>query len=278
MIKAASTYVYVKQRLHPGLLEGLANAGAEAIEIFCARGHFDYTDRSLVRQIAGWFGDRPVKLNSLHSPMYADTDWGRDGSPPINIAATEKVRRIEAMDEIKRAIEVAELAPFRFLVQHVGTGGENFDAHKVDAAMSSIEHLRAFAKPLGVTVLLENTPNELSTPERLVELIQTSRMQDVGVCFDLGHAHIMGDVAQAFDQLQDYIRSTHVHDNAKDRDAHLWPGEGSIEWNEAVRLLHGARHAPPLLLEIEGDGKEPAAVLEGFRASFHKLAEIEEKQ
>ncbi len=44
---------------------------------------------------------------------------------PVNIAAVEKRDRIAAMDEIKRALEVAEQAPFQFLVQHVGVGNES---------------------------------------------------------------------------------------------------------------------------------------------------------
>jgi sugar phosphate isomerase/epimerase len=46
-----------------------------------------------------------------------------------------------------------------------------------------------------------------------------------------------------------------VHDNAKDRDSHLWPGSGSIDWKEAMELLRSAPHTPPLLLEIEHDDK-----------------------
>ena len=62
--------------------------------------------------------------------------------------------------------------------------------------MTSIEHLRAFAKPLGVRILLENIPNELSTPDRLVEMIHGAHFDDVGVCFDFGHAHMMGSVRE----------------------------------------------------------------------------------
>ena len=39
MQKAVSTFIYVTERLHPGLLDGLARSGAEAIEIFAARQH-----------------------------------------------------------------------------------------------------------------------------------------------------------------------------------------------------------------------------------------------
>src|SRR5919109_552751 len=202
MLKAMSTYVYVKERLHPGLLDGLARGGAQAIEIFAARQHLDYANRKQhVREIADWFRTSGVPLHSVHSPMFSDYEFGRTGSPPVNIAETDRKSRIEAMDEIKRALEMAEQIPFRFLVQHVGTGGEAFSDHKFEAALTSVEHLRAFAKPLGVRILLENIPNELSTPDRLVELIRGAHFDDVGVCFDFGHAHLMGGVQQDFEIL-----------------------------------------------------------------------------
>jgi sugar phosphate isomerase/epimerase len=254
MLKAVSTYIHVKERLHPGLLDGLVRGGAQAIEIFAARQHLDYANRKQhVREISEWFRTSGVPLHSVHSPLYADYEWGRTGSPPVNVAATHRAQRIEAMDEIKRALELAEQIPFHFLVQHVGVGSESFDDKKFEAAMTSIEHLRAFAKPLGVRILLENIPNELSTPEKLVEFIQITHFDDLGVCFDVGHAHIMSEVTQAFETLQAHIRSTHIHDNAKDRDSHLWPGEGSIDWKQTMELLHSAPHRPPLLLEVEGE-------------------------
>ena len=274
MLKAVSTYVYVRERLHPGLLDGLVRTGAEAIEIFAARGHFDYANRKQhVLEIASWFKSTGIALNSVHAPMFSDYEWGKGGDPPLNIASPDRAARVEAMDEIKRAIEIAEHIPFRFLVQHIGVGGEYFDDKRFDAAMTSVEHLKAFAKPLGVTVVLENIPNELSTPERLVEFINITHFEDVGFCFDIGHAHMMDGVRQAFDLMQKNIRSTHLHDNKKDRDAHLWPGEGSIDWTEAMQLLRTAPHVPPLLMEIDGDDK--TNIPEGMVAAYKKMAEAE---
>ena len=253
MRRAMSTLIYARrERLHPGLLDQMVSGGAEAIEIFAARGHFNYADRQHVRQIANWFRSTGVTFHSMHSPMHPDEDWGRSGATHINIASVEKLQRVAATDEIKRAIEVAELAPFQFLVQHVGIGHEEADERKLDAAMSSLEHLHAFAKPLGVQLLVENITNGLSTPEKLIELLLAGHFDDIGVCFNVGHAHIMSSVPQAFEVLKDRVRSTHVHDNDKDHDAHLWPGQGSIDWKETMELLRTAPHAPPLLLEIEG--------------------------
>ncbi len=270
MRRAMSTLIYARQeRLHPGLLDQMVSGGAEAIEIFAARGHFNYTDRQHIRQIANWFRSTGVTFHSMHSPMHHDDDWGRSGATHINIAAVEKLQRVAATDEIKRAIEVAEQAPFQFLVQHVGIGHEEADEHKLDAAMSSLEHLHAFAKPLGVQLLVENITNELSTPEKLMELLHAGRFDDIGVCFDVGHAHIMSSVPQAFEVLKDRVRSTHVHDNDKDHDSHLWPGEGSIDWKETMELLRTAPHAPPVLLEIEG--VEGENVSEKLTEAFNKL-------
>src|SRR5438128_2344433 len=268
MQKAASTYVFVRQRLHPGMLDGLARAGAEAIEIFGARGHFDYQNRAHVKEIADWFKSSGVKFHSMHSPMFYEQEWG-GAMTPINVVETDRKRQIEAMDEVKRALEVAETLPYRFLVQHLGNSEESFDPRKFDAAMTSVEHLRAFAKPLGVTLLLENIPNELSTPDKLVEFIHASRFDDVGVCFDFGHAHIMSNVTEAFAILKSHIRSTHVHDNAKDRDSHLWPGRGSINWKEAMELLRSAPNTTPLLLEIEEN--EKINPVDNMGGTFQKL-------
>ena len=270
MLKAVSTYLFVKERLHPGILDGLSRSGVQAVEIFAARQHIDYANRKAhVKEIAEWFRGSGIPLHSVHSPLYADYEWGRAGAPPVNIASTDRAARIDAMDEIKRALEIAEQIPFRFLVQHIGISDESFDDRKFEAAMTSIEHLRAFAKPLGVRILLENIPNELSTPDKLVEFIQGTHFEDVGVCFDLGHAHIMSSVAEAYEILKGYIRSTHVHDNNKEKDSHLWPGSGSIDWKQTMELLRTAPQKPPLLLEIDGEEKKSPS--DEVNATFQKL-------
>jgi sugar phosphate isomerase/epimerase len=272
MLKAISTCVYLKERLHPGLLDGLVRGGAQAIEIFAARQHLDYANRKQhVREIADWFRTSGVPLHSVHSPMFADYESGRSGSQPVNVAATDRAQRIEAMDEIKRAIEVAEQIPFRFLVQHLGLPNESFSEKRFESAMTSIEHLRAFAKPLGVRILLENIPNELSTPDRLVEMIHAAHFDDVGICFDFGHAHMMSSVREAFEIVRKQVSSTHVHDNAKVQDSHLWPGQGTIDWEEAMELLRSAPQTPPLLLELEGN--EKVNPLEKLGETFGKLEE-----
>jgi sugar phosphate isomerase/epimerase len=65
------------------------------------------------------------------------------------------------------------------------------------------------------------------------------------------------------------IRTTHVHDNNGQRDAHLWPGGGTIDWKQTVELLRAAPSVPPLLLEIEG--VEGEKVAEKMAEAYGKL-------
>src|SRR5947209_2754602 len=270
MLRAMSTYVYIKRRLHPGLLDTMVRGGAQAVELFAARGHFNYHEKEHVRELGNWFKSEKVEFHSVHSPLYLSNDF-RSGGQSLNLVDMDKRNRIEAMDEIKRAIEVAEYAPFRFLIQHIGRSDEADDPRKFEAALSAIEHLRAFARPLGVSLLLENIPNDLSTPERLKEILRLLRYEDLGICFDVGHAHLMSSVHQAFGILEDRIRSTHIHDNKRDKDAHLWPGDGTIDWEQTMQSLRSATHTPAMLLEIEG---EEGMDLQGKMASVYgKLEE-----
>jgi len=67
-----------------GILDGLARTGVQAIEIFAARQHLDYANRKAhVKEIAEWFRGSGVPLNSVHSPLYADYEWGRAGALPL---------------------------------------------------------------------------------------------------------------------------------------------------------------------------------------------------
>jgi len=269
MLRAMSTHVRVRERLQISHLEATINGGAQAIEVFCQKEHFDYTDRARVREFAGWFREHPGVLHSLHSPIYSEPDYGRHMAPPVNVVADEKFQRIAAMDEAKRAIEFAEQTPFPFLIQHLGVAKEKWEPRKMEYAITALEHLRVFAKPLGVTVLVENIDNEITTPDRLQEIVNTAHFDDLGFCFDIGHAHFGMGVRASFSTMQDRIRSTHLHDNHGIRDEHLWIGEGTIDWDEAMGLLATAPHTPALLLEITGESQKEISA--GASESFAKL-------
>ena len=273
MNRVLSTHVCVNHRLTVAWLNKAMQAGIPAVEIFCARQHLDYRNRSQVAELGHWFRDAELKLHSIHAPMYTDEIWGRSGPhAALNICHLTKATRMAAVDEIKRALDIAELVPFTYMVQHLGVGEEEFDERKIDAAFSSLEELMLFARHRGVEILLENIPNELSTAARLMSFIKLTHL-DLNFVFDVGHANIGGGVESEFDIMKERIRSTHIHDNDGTSDSHLFPmvaEGGTIDWTKTMALLRSRPGQYPLLLEL----KEVAAMehsLDAVNEVFDKL-------
>ena len=134
MLRVLSTHLFLNQRLHPGLLEHAELAGAQAIEIFAARQHFDYTSREHVAELAAWFRSNTLEPFSMHAPLYPDREMGRAGAPAVNVLHPEKSRRIDAMDEMKRALETAEHIPLRNLVVHLGERDDAWSQRTIEYA------------------------------------------------------------------------------------------------------------------------------------------------
>jgi len=270
MQRALSTHLFANHRLTTVWLERIWNADIPLVEIFCARQHLDYRDKAQISELGHWFRDAPLKVHSLHSPMYTDDVWGRSG-PQSVITITEPVKskRLDMVDEIKRALEIAETVPFRYLIQHLGVAGEEYDERKIDYAFSALEEINLFARQRGVEVLLENTPNELAYAERLLMFLDATHL-NLNVCFDVGHAHMRGSVENEYRALKPRIRSTHVHDNNGTDDAHLFPGKGTVDWARAMDLLRSAGGQYPLLLELR-EVQEMQHPVESARTTFDYL-------
>jgi sugar phosphate isomerase/epimerase len=232
------------------LLELAGRAGAQAVEIFAARQHFDYTSREHVAELAGWFRANPMEAFSMHAPLFPDREMGRAGAPAVNVLHPEKARRIDAMDEIKRALESAEHIPLSNLVVHLGERDDGWSLRTIEYAQIALEHLGAFARPLGVRLLVENLTSEPTTPEHLLTILDMGHLNNVGVCLDVGHANITVGVAEAIATLGKRIVSVHVHDNHGVKDEHLWPGDGTIDWPATVKALKALAEPPATVLEI----------------------------
>lgn len=303
MLRGISTHLFLQHRLHPGLLDTLHSAGAQAIEVFAARHHFDYTDRAAVREAAHWFRSHDVAA-TLHMPLFSpdeEVQWSRHTAPTLNLIDTNKAERITTMDEVKRALEAAEQVPFRSCVVHLGLKDDKWSTRALDDSLTAIEHLKAFAGPLGVKLLLENLTNDVATPAHLVEIVQVGHFKDIGFCLDTGHAHLAqpsdewlsanrerlrdqfgGDAAlrdgmvEAFETFGDGLAELHLHDNGGTRDEHCWPGDaknGGIDWGIVRQGIAALKQPPAGVLEIAHDLGEDETQVPGKAVEVWKLLE-----
>jgi sugar phosphate isomerase/epimerase len=282
MQRLLSTYPFVSRKLTAELLGQIAEAGFQGVEIFGARSHFEYAIKTEVRAIAGALEAHRLQLVSLHAPTSRDMSATRESGAPLSICEVERVRRIEAMDELKRVIDVADDLPYSRMVLHMGGSRETADPRKRDAAFSTLEHLVLHAHHAGVTICVENTTSEMGDPAYLRTFVDETRLTGLRFNFDIGHAHLAElpedeRIEKSFAPLRELVASVHLHDNHGDKDEHLPPYDGSIDWPAAIKTLKSAPQANlPIALELkEKTGPEAPSATEQLSAARKALDHFE---
>jgi sugar phosphate isomerase/epimerase len=185
------------------------------------------------------------------------------------------------MDEFKRAIDVAEELPFSRMVLHMGGSRETADPRKRDAAFSSLEHLVLHAHHAGVTLAIENTTSEMGDPAYLRSFVDETRLTGLRFNFDIGHANLADGPAEdrlekSFAPMRDLLASVHLHDNHGEKDEHLPPYDGTINWEAAVPMLKCAPAIDvPVVLELKekfgADAPPVTDQLAAAQAAFDKF-------
>jgi sugar phosphate isomerase/epimerase len=268
-----STHLYHDEQLQKAHLLEIAANGFEAVEVFATRSHLDYHDASAIRALKDWLAEARLDLHSVHAPI---TDVFANGRPQrtFSTALRDSEARKATLREMEAALNIAAIVPFEVFVVHLGVPDAQHptpdDNHR-EAAIRSIEDIQRMAQSVGVKVALEVMGNALSTADNLVELLERSfEGDDLGICMDVGHAHILGDAAEAIETASEYLMTTHIHDNAGRSDDHLVPFQGTINWATAVMAFEKIGYDGVLMYEVRA-AESPRAVLERAVAARRKL-------
>lgn len=263
-----STHLYHDQRLDREHLVEVASYGFDCIELFATRTHFDYHDTGAVRTLAEWLDESHLSLHSVHAPICASFVKGSWGEAYSN-ALVDEERRRRAVSEAETALALARTIPFRYLVVHLGVP-DSMKAHADndrDAARRSVEQLSDMAARAGVDLALEVIPNGLSSAESLVSLIEDDlEGAGAGICLDVGHAYMMGEVGDAIETCSGHLLTTHLHDNRGKSDDHLAPGEGAIDWEAVLMSLQKVGYDGVWLFEVANTSTTKAVLEKTARA------------
>jgi sugar phosphate isomerase/epimerase len=248
-----STHLFHEQRLDREHLVEIAAHGFDGIELFATKSHFDYHDEGAVRQLAEWLDDTRLTLNSLHAPICGGFSNGAPSEMFSNAALDDSMRR-KALAEAQAALSLAATIPYRYLVVHLGVP-DSAEARKNDnsreAARRSVEEMNVMAGRVGVKLAIEVIPNPLSSAESLVSFIEDDlEGARVGICMDVGHAFMMGDLGDAIETCSGHLIATHLHDNHGKSDDHLAPGQGAIDWPSALMSLQKVGYDGTWLFEV----------------------------
>ena len=159
---------------------------------------------------------------SVHAPL-----------SDINIGAINPRMREAALNEVLESLDLAHRMGIDLMTVHPGFMSPLAILDRdtaVQATKASLKAIDARSKDLGIRVALENMPEMPASmakePEGLLAFLEGTGL---GVCFDIGHANTVGNIAD-FLSIKDRFINMHVHDNVGDRDRHMVLGEGNIDF------------------------------------------------
>ena len=258
-----STHLYHEQRLDLAHLLEIAASGFEAVELFATRSHFDYHDETAIGTLKDWLTQANLDLHSVHAPI-TDVFVNGRGQRTYSTAIRDADARKTTLREMAAALNIARVIPFKYLVVHLGVPeawNPGSDDNHREAAIRSVEEIQSMAETVGVKVALEVMGNTLSTAPDLIEIIERSfEGADLGICMDVGHAHMLGDTAEAIETTSEYLVTTHIHDNRRQSDDHRVPFQGSIDWAATVMAFEKIGYDGVLMYEVR-NAESPTSVL-----------------
>ncbi len=216
---------------HNEIIDLCRKAGLSGIEGVAPL--FEGRDEAEIHAIVEQYREVGLRIDSFHLPF----------APEDDIASFYETVRRKAVDRMARWIECAGRAGSRVVIQHPSTSRGSVDTDGLDnylrALGKSMETLLSVADEHDLIVALENMlpgpdgARLASRPEHFERFRKEFGHPRLGFCLDTGHALVAGHerASEFFDAMKPSLAAFHLADNAGDRDSHLAPGHGRVDWD-----------------------------------------------
>jgi len=172
-------------------------------------------------------------------------------------APSESARRF-AVDTFKSEGELALELGGPLVIVHCATirpDGISAEEHAVRLGQlkKSVAELGEFGRQLGVRYAFENLPGYHaigSDVAELADLLEDTNAPHTGMCYDTGHANMVGDPVAAIAKTKGRIIYVHFSDNSGHSDDHDMPTCGTIDTDAIAGALNAQQYQGTMMLEV----------------------------
>ncbi|MBQ7827440.1 MAG: sugar phosphate isomerase/epimerase [Clostridia bacterium] len=186
-------------------------------------------------------------------------------------------------DMIRRTMECASVMGIKSLIVHPICGGINEKEDFISINKEAYKHHIEVGEEYGIAIFTENLLwGQSISAQVIAELTREIDSPYFGWCYDVGHAHAMGDSLENFRDVCCPPASLHIHDNGGvGSDDHNMPGDGTIDWKDFLCSLKSVGYTGKLVLEahrqsIAAPDEERDAVLTELFVRSKKMKEYYE--
>jgi len=271
-----STHLFAFHDLDDAILPLFARYGFPLAEIWAMPPHFPYADPAAADAIAERLARNGVRIASLHAPLYPDVrTYKKDRW--FSLSSVDEAHRVESVAATARAARWLARGGGGTVVLHTSFPAGQWYPHRWGAFLSSLNELLD-AVPPAVRFAVENTPVDSGRVEVVLDIVDRYPADRVGVCLDLGHAHIEENALSAIRAASRRLIHVHASDNRGEKDDHFVPGKGTIPWNDVAAALKECGFEGPFTVELRDytRGEHPAyadfdRILSECRASLDRI-------
>lgn len=268
-----SVDVTIAELMDDRQLDAIAGQGVTAI---CAPYLFvESTPKEVLRERAAALRARGIRVDTSH-PNFGSYNQ------PYSLVNQYDAERGKYLEQLKDGLERMSILGARVAPLH--TGGccvPGAPVWSIEMCAAAVRSLVKTAEDTGVSLALENTffasparwdggTREEALPRSthryddiatLCRLIDACESPMVAGCYDAGHAHLYGDLEGDHGQMMPRVILYHLHDNGGDKDSHLPPGYGTLDWEKLGPLLAENAAAQPFYIEAAPWGNAPYGLM-----------------
>lgn len=223
-----------------------------------------------IREVAETAGKLQMEISQSHLPFYNFAD---PGCPEL-----EEKNRMFA-----RMIRASGMLGVKWAVFHPGNAIDSVAGVK-ESKRRSVEFLKPYlelAEKYKVGIAVENlfVPHKLDKAyrycfrvEEVCDLVD-SLEGNVGVCWDFGHANLIGDdQGDCLRMVGNRLKAVHVHDNNGLHDDHQIPFTHycTVEWEKVLTVLKEIGYRGNFNFEVM-NSRMPKEAAEGFGIYLEQL-------
>ena len=212
-----------------------------------------------------------VEIYQVHGPW----QW-----PPKD--NTEELLN-EKLENVKRSLwATAALGCKNWVIHPVMPCGINDKDTKnqkitLDVNLEFMRKALETAKSYDITICLENMPMRdfsLATPYDILNFVNLINDEHFKICLDTGHVATFPNlsVANAVRDLGNKIKAFHIHDSIPDRDLHLLPYFGTIDWADFSSALKEINYTGGVCLETAPPHNLPNDIYEDLCVNLFKIS------
>jgi len=209
-----------------------------------------------------------VQPHSMHSYFLSELSH--------NMSDFDAEKRKYAIKVNQDLFQSAKTIGAKYIVVHLYSDRtKRSEIENMNIARDTLKQLIPYAEKTGVGIAVENLGALWSIPH-INSLLDEFNHPLVGICFDTGHSVLYNKLEEELPLCKDRLFALHIHDNFNEKDDHIIPFRGKIDWKGFIVALLKTNYQGPLM--FESYEREEGESIEHFigkcREAYLKLLEL----